>query len=239
MLLTFFEMCRFLCWLKAVRFFCPVIHLMNRNKLECTAKAKGCMYVLCWIWGSSLSSLTREAAPAEQFPYCLWYQCQNTVENSAPRVLHYHVFAPRRMNSLHLFIVHSFFLHNVTQISGSEAELPHLLLNWQSHTCAQCPLRRGAHLLAQSPQHMLAPAMQGLSCQQIQSSERTPNGDILPCGIFSFSWIFLLEGSECNMIGLVLYSHMDWCWLSALEGRPCHALQAGFLGRVSSSWPTL
>lgn len=116
---------------------CPVIHLMTRNKFECTAKAKGCLYVLCWVWGSSVSSLTREAVPAEQFPYCFWCYCQNTVENSAPRVLHYHVFAPRRMNSLRLFIVLSFYLHNVTQISGrwSWAAWPPAELA-ESHLCS-------------------------------------------------------------------------------------------------------
>lgn len=46
-------------------FMCPYIHLVNRNKFQCTAKLKyTCM---CFVKSEQLSSLDGEEVLAEQF----------------------------------------------------------------------------------------------------------------------------------------------------------------------------
>lgn len=112
---------------------CPVTHLMDRNKFECTAKAKSCLYVLCWIWGSSVSSLTRASSCwtvsvlslmlmpeycGESSSYSAALSCLCSKENELPASL----------SSSH------FFCTMLPKLVAGEAELPYLPLNWHGVT---------------------------------------------------------------------------------------------------------
>lgn len=103
-----------------------------------------------------------------------------------------------------------FFYALLPRLVADEAELPCFLLNWQSHTHVHSDMGLTCW-----------PLWQGLSCQQIQSSEGTPNGDILPTVC---SWVFLLGGSEWNEIGLggFIFSH-GWV-LVISTGRQDHVM---------------
>lgn len=154
------------------------------------------------------------------------------MENSAPRVLHYYDFAPRRMNYLHLFIVLSFFLHNVTQISGrwSWAALPPAELA-ESHLCSVSTQTHS------SPAGTEPPARVGPCCAGIVlSADPKLWKDSLMVTFYHMgffpslcSWVFLLGRSEWNVIGLggFIFSH-GLVLVTALEDRTISCSRGGF-----------
>lgn len=96
------------------------------------------------------------------------------MENLAPKVLHFHVFAARKVNSPHSFMVLLFFFFYtmLPQSMTAGAELSYFPL--QAHLCSVSAQVQAFPLLAvQGPEHRQASAKRELCVSRSQSCARS------------------------------------------------------------------
>lgn len=125
------------------------------------------------------------------------------MENLAPRVLHYSVFAPRRMISLYHFIVLSqFFYTMLPKLMTDGAELSFLPLKLHGGTPVfSLSSDIGSYAACTEPLARVSTCCEGTLCYQIPklckdpTRHKTPSGDISPRGNNSLSLQVILPSN--------------------------------------------